>query len=144
MLDLREGECLPFNNVHCRDFRPSSDRGAYEIMGTIGQRLEECRKAFESCTCGLFGKPCRCVSVVERVGILERYERKCGADEQLAARQGNKTLEHEMRGDRLATGRVVAKLRTSETYHLSMALLAFTLAVAVAEDWRIRQILEGA
>jgi hypothetical protein len=143
MLGLREGECLPLPMAAKKDFRPGSDRAALEIMGTISQRLEECRRVFERCTCGLLSRPCRCVSVVERVAILERYEHKCGDDERMTARQGNKTLEHEMRDDRLATGRVVAKLRTSETYHLSMTLLAFTLAVAVAEDWRIRQILEG-
>jgi hypothetical protein len=144
MLDLREGDCLPpYSLQGLGEFRPSSDRAALEVLGTIAQRLDECRKRFEPCVCYLMDKPCRCMSVVERVGILERHERGCGDDERTGARQGKPELEREASKDRQATGRLVAKLRNSQPYLKSMLLLVFTLAVVVEEDWRIRQILEG-
>jgi hypothetical protein len=117
------------------DFRPSSDKAAFEIMGTLAMRCEECRKKFE---------PDQDVPVIERVLTLEQYERDCAREEHDAMRAGDEAIQSEMRGDRESTGRLVARLRSSEPFKASVLLLSFTLAQACTEDWRMKKMLEVA
>jgi len=139
LVDLREGECLPLPWVR-GNFQSSSVRAALEIRGTLAQRLEEARRTYEPCRCK---EKCSCASVVERVEVMERYERGCGEFEQIFARAEKKDRENEMRRDREATGRLCAKLRQSRPYRQTIQLLAFSLAVACVEDYRIREIVMG-
>jgi hypothetical protein len=81
--------------------------------------------------------------VVERVEVMERYERGCGEFEQIFARAEKKDREKEMRHDREAVGRVCAGLRKSRAYRQTIAMLAFSLAIACLEDYRIREIVMG-
>jgi hypothetical protein len=139
LVDLREGECLPLPWVR-GNFQSSSVRAALEIRGTLAQRLEEARRTYEPCRCK---EKCSCASVVERVEVMERYERGCGEFEQIFARAEKKDREKEMRHDREAVGRLCAGLRKSRAYRQSIQLLAFTLAVCLVEDYRIREIVMG-
>jgi len=132
MLDLRDGASLPMGIGRLGDFRPSSDKASLEIQGTIAQRLEECRNCFE---------PKSRISVVERVVALEQAERQCPELECQAARSSAPQNEKKIKNERLALGRHVARLRESQPFRRSMVLLAFTLAAAVDEDWRMKQIL---
>jgi hypothetical protein len=81
--------------------------------------------------------------VVERVEVMERYERGCSEFEQIFTRAEKKDKAMEMRRDREATGRLCAKLRRSGPYGQTIAMLAFSLAVAAVEDYRLREIVEG-
>jgi hypothetical protein len=142
MLDLRDGENLVLDDSQVHDFRPSSDKASLEILGTIAQRLEECRRRFEPCTCSLYIRTCRCKSAVEKVAIIEKYERQCGDEERLASRAADPEQEKKCAKARKSAGRLAAKFRESLVFRRSMCLLAFTLAAAAAEDFRIRLIVE--
>lgn len=137
LVDLREGECLPLPWVR-GNFQSSSVRAALEIRGTLAQRLEEARRTYEPCRCK---EKCFCSSVLERVEVMERYERGCSEFEQIFARSEKKDREQEMRRDREAMGRLCAKLRRSGPYRQSIEMLGFSLAVACVEDYRLKEIV---